>query len=107
MLVALAGNNSFGPFAFEYNISRLLSWALFATSGSFTWPHHDAGGLLTYVICKKGIKLWSYLGLISSDDGKPYSMRDYLEAVKRCNKHKNLPDLAVPENILLMPGTIV
>lgn len=36
----------------------LNEWKLLTSAGFFTFPHHDAGGLATYVSVKSGMKIW-------------------------------------------------
>lgn len=36
----------------------LNEWKLLSSAGFFTFPHHDAGGLATYVTIKTGMKIW-------------------------------------------------
>lgn len=36
----------------------LNEWKLLTSAGFFTFPHHDAGGLATYVSIKTGMKIW-------------------------------------------------
>ncbi len=59
-------NNSFGACTIETDVSLLMAWALFATGGALSKSHHDGGSLCTYVICRKGLKLWSF---VESDAG--------------------------------------
>jgi hypothetical protein len=60
---ALYQNDSFEICQLDWDAMRLDSWALFATGSAFTWPHTDAAGLVMFVVCKKGTKIWSYLVL--------------------------------------------
>lgn len=41
---------------------RLRGWDLMTHGGFLTYPHHDAGGLCTYVTVRSGSKIWAYIG---------------------------------------------
>ncbi|KAI0342564.1 hypothetical protein BDW22DRAFT_1345656 [Trametopsis cervina] len=54
-------SDSFGIHLMEWDAIISQSWGFLATSGAYSQPHHDAGRFATYVHCKAGAKLWSYL----------------------------------------------
>jgi hypothetical protein len=93
--------------ALEFDVLKLAIWGLFASVGAFTWPHYDAAGLATYVVCKTGVKLWSYLKSIHSNLEDNQHMARYLAMVKQCENYDAISSLASPMNVLLTPGTIL
>jgi hypothetical protein len=101
---ALYQNDSFGIRQLDWDATRLDSWALFATGGAFTWPHTDAAGLVTFVVCKKGTKIWSYL--VPKEHQKD-PLKWYHETVKNCREEGYLASHATPMNLVLTPGSIV
>lgn len=90
---AVEANDIVGPEEIEWDVMRINSWALFATSGAYTATHHDAGGLATYVTCETGAKVWSYL--LPKD-----SSSNLAEAVER---YRFLADAALEVD----PGTLM
>jgi hypothetical protein len=104
---ALNLNDSFGPLFLEYDTSKLRSWALFGTPGAYTPGHGDPAGLTTYVVCKKGVKLWGFLLPSKADMTNQEYMRFYRDMAKNSQKYKSISALATPSNVLLTPGTIL
>jgi hypothetical protein len=101
---ALYQNDSFGIRDLDWDATRTDSWALFATGGAFTWPHTDAAGLVTFVVCKKGTKIWSYL--VPKEQQKD-PLKWYHEMVENCRDEEYLAAHATPMNLVLTPGSIV
>ncbi|KAI0345726.1 hypothetical protein BDW22DRAFT_1343038 [Trametopsis cervina] len=91
----------------EWDAIRLRSWALFASAGTYTWPHHNAAGLSTYVLCKTGAKIWSYL----QPKKRPTSVAQAIEqyaAIAKCTLNPSeLEKIAEPVNLLLEPRTLL
>ncbi|KAI0692834.1 hypothetical protein BC835DRAFT_1306988 [Cytidiella melzeri] len=78
VLAELKGSdNSLGIGSMEWDADRSSSWGLLATAGAFTAPHHDAGGTLTFVLCRRD---------------------EYFETIKK---------LTTPANILLPANTLL
>ena len=88
----------------DWDALKALLWALLGTSGALTWPHHDAAGLATYILCRSGVKLWSYLVPAST---KEDDMKLYHAMVEGSLSLDVMNDLATPANVLLTPGTLL
>ena len=96
------------------NPSNWGSWWLVGGKRVATHPHHDADGLLTFVIVRGGFKLWAYL-MLAEVEGDPLLTVDqqvYM-ALERFGEYgKEFMDLVQKDKkwlrlVYLTPGTIL
>ena len=78
----------------------------------FTWPHHDAAGLLTWTMLHTGMKIWSYIVPKKPADTIESASKTYVELVNALDHisvdtENQLPDLATAHNFFLAPNTIL
>lgn len=57
-----------GPQTMHYDTWRSLGWDVITHGCFLTYPHHDAGGQMTYSYIRTGAKLWGYLDLATTKD---------------------------------------
>ncbi|EGO25022.1 hypothetical protein SERLADRAFT_469064, partial [Serpula lacrymans var. lacrymans S7.9] len=46
------------PDSYNHNFHPMNKWKLMTGAGYVTFPHHDSGGLATYIMIKTGMKIW-------------------------------------------------
>lgn len=78
----------------------------------FTWPHHDAAGLLTWTMLHTGMKIWSYIIPKNPARDTEGASKQYVELVKAMehisvDTENQLPKLATVHNFFLAPNTIL
>lgn len=80
------------------------SWGLAHQAGTFTYPHHDADGDVTYVMVMSGVKLWTLY--FYSD---PTLARDRLFEVRYnlCDPDTPPSDDVCAETVYLYPGDLL
>lgn len=100
-------SDSFGIHLMEWDAIILQSWGFLATSGAYSQPHHDAGGFATYVHCKAGAKLWSYLEPRQSVNKPKGAAATYMDIAEAINTPDILKDLVDPANLLLTEDTLL
>ncbi|KAI0697276.1 hypothetical protein BC835DRAFT_1413809 [Cytidiella melzeri] len=115
VLAELKGSdNSLGIGSMEWDADCSSSWGLLATAGAFTAPHHDAGGTLTFVLCRRGLKVWSVLEPKHSTHTTSDAISIYRQLIDKENTDeyfetiKKLTTPALPANTLLIqpPGCV-
>ncbi|KAI6016262.1 hypothetical protein BKA83DRAFT_4497885 [Pisolithus microcarpus] len=57
------GKEFFGVQTIHGDTERLRGWDLMTHGGFLTYPHHDAGGLCTYITVRSGTKVWGYFNV--------------------------------------------
>lgn len=107
MVDPLTKNDRFGPAGFSFDSMRTPSWALCATGGAYTWPHHDAAGLATFVYCRTGAKLWGYVVPKTLPGTAQEAINSYRKISQVSLDPEELADIAVSANLLITPGTLV
>ena len=55
------------PQLMHYNNCRSSGWDVIMHASFLTYPHHDAGGQLTFSYIRTGAKVWGYLQLADVD----------------------------------------
>ncbi|KAI5999285.1 hypothetical protein EDD15DRAFT_2193947 [Pisolithus albus] len=60
------GKEFFGVQTIHGDAERLRGWDLMTHGGFLTYPHHDAGGLSTYITVRSGTKVWGYFNVGTS-----------------------------------------
>ncbi|KAI0682156.1 hypothetical protein BC835DRAFT_1424773 [Cytidiella melzeri] len=111
VLAELKGSdNSLGIGSMEWDADRSSSWGLLATAGAFTAPHHDAGGTLTFVLCRRGLKVWSFLEPKHSTHTTSDAISIYRQLIDKENTDEyfeTIKKLTTPANILLPANTLL
>lgn len=61
-----------GPQLAHVDTWRSAGWDVMTHGGFLTFPHHDAGGLITFSYIRAGSKFWGYLHIddMDSEDQK-------------------------------------
>lgn len=85
----------------EQDVLRLMSWALLSGRGAFSFAHHDASGLATWVTIKLGTKIWCYLQPRSKD------VKAVTDLVENTQDDTRMADLATPNILVLTENTIL
>ncbi|KAI0699970.1 hypothetical protein BC835DRAFT_1412314 [Cytidiella melzeri] len=111
VLAELKGSdNSLGIDCMEWDADRSSSWGLLATAGAFTAPHHDAGGTLTFALCRRGLKVWSFLEPKHSTHTTSDAISIYRQLIDKENTDEyfeTIKKLTTPANILLPVNTLL
>lgn len=100
------------PEAFNYDFMALNEWKLLSSAGFVTFPHHDAGGLATYITMRTGMKIWGIFRLkadtqASSSDSPSASTQGRLLATDAILEMKDLKEHADLFILMLTPGAVL
>ena len=101
-----------GPEHIESDIDWMRRWMLLSSMQFYTYPHHDAAGLVTWTTLLNGMKLWSYIVPKNPESDPEASSKQYVELIKAMNHisidtENKLPELAVSHNFFLSPKTLL
>lgn len=58
-----------GPQFMHVDSLKANGWDVMTHPCFLTYPHHDAGGYLTYSYLRSGSKIWAYIDLAEVDEG--------------------------------------
>ena len=106
------GTRGAGPSYIEKDVEKMRRWMLLSGASFYTWPHHDAAGLLTWSMLLAGMKLWSYVVPNDPETDAESAARQYVELVNAMDHisvdtENQLPDMATAHNLFLAPNTIL
>ena len=106
------GTRGAGPSYIEKDVEKMRRWMLLSGASFYTWPHHDAAGLLTWSMLLAGMKLWSYVVPNDPETDAESAARQYVELVNAIDHisvdtENRLPDMATAHNLFLAPNTIL
>lgn len=98
-----------GPEYIESDVEEMRRWILLSAALFYTWPHHDAAGLLTWTLLLTGMKLWSYVVPKNPANDEETASRQYIELVEAMNHisvdtENRLPEIATAHNFFLAPN---
>lgn len=101
-----------GPEYIESDVDKMRRWILLSAALFYTWPHHDAAGLITWISLLTGMKIWSYIVPKNPADDEETASKQYIELVEAMNHisvdtENRLPDIATAHNFFLAPNTIL
>ena len=101
-----------GPEYIDSDVDWMRRWMLLSSRLFYTYPHHDAAGLVTWTTLLNGMKLWSYVVPKNPESEPEAASRQYIELIKAMNHisidtENRLPELAVSHNFFLSPGTLL
>ena len=101
-----------GPQHIETDVDWMRRWMLLSSPLFYTFPHHDAAGLVTWTTLLSGMKLWSYIVPKNPESKPEAAARQYVELIKAMNHisidtENKLPELAVSHNFFLSPNTLL
>lgn len=106
------GTRGTGPSYIESDVDKMRRWMLLSGASFYTWPHHDAAGLLTWSMLLTGMKMWSYVVPNDPETDAELAARQYVELVEAMDHisvdtENRLPDIATAHNLFLAPNTIL
>lgn len=109
---SFTGTRGRGPSYIENDVEKMRRWMLLSGVSFYTWPHHDAAGLLTWTMLLTGMKLWSYIVPNDPETGSESSSKQYVELINAMDHisvdtENRLPDMATAHNFFLAPNTIL
>lgn len=90
-----------GPQTMHFDSWRSGGWDVMTHAGFLTYPHHDAGGLLTFSYVRTGAKLWGYVQLDDVDN------EDQGMVITRWTDYYSTPMATETYNKNVKIGTIV
>lgn len=88
----------------------LNEWKLLSSAGFVTFPHHDAGGLATYVTMRTGMKIWGIFRLkadCKESSDSPFYTQSRLAATDAILEMKDLKEHADLFILMLTPGAVL
>lgn len=100
-------NDRGGMHALEWDVMRIASWAIAASTGAVSKAHHDAGGYLTFVEAQVGAKIWVYLVSKEQPRTMYQAMQDYHYIATHCTDSIALAKRVKPVYVYLAPGTLL
>ncbi|KAL0945961.1 hypothetical protein HGRIS_012239 [Hohenbuehelia grisea] len=92
------------PQSFNRDFYALNEWKLLTSAGYLTFPHHNAGGLCTYITMKTGLKIWGFFVPKSSPGVPSIHLPDAVDAILELENWKAFADLYL---IMLTPGCVL
>ena len=106
------GIRGLGPEHIESDVDWMRRWMLLSSSNFYTYPHHDAAGLVTWTTLLNGMKLWSYIVPKNPESDPEAASKQYVDLIKAMNHisvdtENRLPELAVAHNFFLSPQTLL
>ena len=106
------GTRGRGPSYIEKDVERMRRWILLSGTSFYTWPHHDAAGLLTWTMLLTGMKLWSYVVPNDPKTDLESAAKQYVDLINAMDHisidtENQLPDMATAHNFFLAPNTIL
>ncbi|KAI0083681.1 hypothetical protein BDY19DRAFT_998365 [Irpex rosettiformis] len=101
-----------GTIMVERDVDRMRRWMLLGSSQFYTYPHHDAAGLVTWTRLLNGLKIWSYILPKKQPKNLEQSSKVYTEIIQSLHHigsdtENRLPALATAHNLFLFPGTLL
>ncbi|KAI0082939.1 hypothetical protein BDY19DRAFT_999052 [Irpex rosettiformis] len=101
-----------GPGMVERDVDRMRRWMLLSSPHFYTYPHHDAAGLVTWTTLLNGLKIWSYVLPKQQPRDMESASEAYVEVIEAGNHivvdtENRLPELATCHNFFLFPNTLL
>ena len=109
---SFTGTRGRGPSYIEKDVERMRRWMLLSGTSFYTWPHHDAAGLLTWTMLLTGMKLWSYVVPNDPKTDLESAAKQYVDLINAMDHisidtENQLPNMATAHNFFLAPNTIL
>ncbi|KAI0085722.1 hypothetical protein BDY19DRAFT_908924 [Irpex rosettiformis] len=106
------GTRNEGALTVERDVDRMRRWMLLGSSHFYTYPHHDAAGLVTWTCLLNGLKIWSYIVPKEQPKNMEDASKIYTKLIQSLhhigvNTENRLPSLATTHNLFLFPGTLL
>ncbi|KAJ8690928.1 hypothetical protein PTI98_010546 [Pleurotus ostreatus] len=98
------------PGDISWDMLALNEWKLVTSAGFLTHPHHDAGGLSTWVTMKSGMKIWGILRpKVFTEEGIDFETgtRRFLSATEAILNAESIKDHADLFILMLTPGAVL
>ncbi|KAI0747473.1 hypothetical protein BC629DRAFT_920579 [Irpex lacteus] len=104
--------NGNGAVSYGRDIDKWRRWLLLTTAMFFTWPHHDASGLCTWMLLTCGLKIWCYIVPKDLADNPTEASKAYIELIRASNHialptEELLPGIAEVYIVFLEPDVLL
>ncbi|KAI0091803.1 hypothetical protein BDY19DRAFT_904403 [Irpex rosettiformis] len=101
-----------GAIMVERDVDRMRRWMLLGSSQFYTYPHHDAAGLVTWTCLLNGLKIWSYILPKEQPKNMEHASKIYTEIIQSLHHigidtENRLPAIATAHNLFLAPSTLL
>ncbi|KAI0086701.1 hypothetical protein BDY19DRAFT_995711 [Irpex rosettiformis] len=107
-----SGMRNEGAVNVERDVDRMRRWMLLGSAQFYTYPHHDAAGLITWTCLLNGLKIWSYVLPKEQPKNMEQASKVYTEVIQSLHHIERdtenlLPTIATAHNLFLFPGTLL